>query len=169
FTKQYAKVRSKKKFKNFAILKPGPPCAEASASCTPNHTIMIVASDSTICRPSESTDGAAVAVRLSHPFLMRIKKSIACLRHVLVVKCPLGARGRLLRLHRIESLLITIAGLEQRLEIVLLNLLANHLLKLLGLEHLICVLLGAQLDQECLVDPLQSRHLGMLSWICGMR
>ena len=28
----------------------------------------------------EVIDGAAVAVRLSHPFLMRIKKSIACLR-----------------------------------------------------------------------------------------
>ena len=86
----------------------------------------------------------------------------------LVVKCPLGARGRLLRRHRIESLLITIAGLEQRLEIVLLNFLTNHLLKLLGLEHLICVLLGTQLDQKCLVDPLQSRHFRVLCRICRM-
>ena len=60
---------------------------------------------------------------------------------------PLGSRRRLLRRHRIESLLISVADLEQRFEIVLLHLLANHLLQLLSLEHLIGVLLGAQFDQ----------------------
>jgi hypothetical protein len=42
---------------------------------------------------------------------------------------------------------IAVACLEQRFEIVLLHFLADHLLQLLGLEHLIGVLLGAQLDQ----------------------
>ncbi len=47
----------------------------------------------------------------------------------------------------LKVLLITIAGLEQRLEIVLLHLLTDDLLQLLSLEHLIGVLLCAQFDQ----------------------
>ena len=54
----------------------------------------------------------------------------------------------------VEVLLIPVAGLEQRLEIVLLHLLANDLLQCLPLQNLICFLLRTQLDQQGLVDAL---------------
>ena len=60
---------------------------------------------------------------------------------------PLGARGRLLRGDFIEILLIAGAGLEQRFEIVLLHLLADHLLHSLCFKNLVGLLLRAQLDQ----------------------
>ena len=56
-----------KKFRNFAMLKPGPPCADASDSCTPNHTSIIVARAMQMWSPSASIDGAAVVVNESHP------------------------------------------------------------------------------------------------------
>jgi hypothetical protein len=37
---------------------------------------MMVARATTMRRPSESIEGDTVAVRFSHPFLIRIKKSI---------------------------------------------------------------------------------------------
>ena len=45
---------------------------------------------------------------------------------------------------------------------ILLLLLRDDLLQSGGLSDLICVLLGAELHKGCLVDPLQSGHVGML-------
>ena len=59
-------------------------------------------------------------------------------------------------------LLIGAAGLKQRLEIVLLHFLADHLLHGLRLEHLIRLLLRPELDQERLIDALQGGHLRVL-------
>ena len=65
--------------------------------------------------------------------------------------------------------MISVPRLEERLKIVLLNLLANDLLQRLALQDLIGFLLRAQFDQKSLVDPLKRGHLGMLSRICRMR
>ena len=47
----------------------------------------------------------------------------------------------------LKVLLIAVAGVEQRFQIVLLHFLSDDLLQCLRLEHLIGLLLGAQFDQ----------------------
>jgi hypothetical protein len=78
------------------------------------------------------------------------------------MKCPLRSGTRLLRGQAVEVLLVTIAGLKERLEVILLNLLSDELLQRLRLEELVGFLLRAQLDQKRLIDTLQSRHLSVL-------
>ena len=95
----------------------------------------------------------------------KIHNDLACRS---VMKCPLRSCSRLLGRDGVEVLLITVAQQKQRLEIVLLNLLPDHLLQRLRLQHLIGLLLRAQFDQQRLVDTLQRGHLGMLSRIGGM-
>ena len=81
---------------------------------------------------------------------------------------PTGARAGRLWGDRVVVLLIGTAGLEQGFKIVLLDFLADHLLHGLRLEHLVRLLLRAQLDQERLVDTLQGRHLRVLRRVSGM-
>ena len=67
------------------------------------------------------------------------------------------------RLHsRIVLLLIVGSILESSLQSILLLFLRNDLLKSGCLSNLIRILLGAELHQCCLVDSLQSRHVGVL-------
>ena len=49
------------------MLKPTPPCAEASASCTPNQTIMVVNSAKKMWKPRALMEGLPVLVRLVIP------------------------------------------------------------------------------------------------------
>ena len=85
-----------------------------------------------------------------------------------VVKCPLRPGSRLLGSNRVEILLIPVSKQKQGLQIILLNLLADHLLQCLHLQHLVGLLLSAQFDEQRLIDPLQGSHLGVLSRISGM-
>ena len=71
--------------------------------------------------------------------------------------------------YRIEVLLVTVRGLKQRLQIVLLYFLANDLLQRLSLEDLICLLLGVQFNKQGLIDALKRCHFGMLSRVRRMR
>lgn len=65
-------------------------------------------------------------------------------------------------------MLIAVAEQKQRLQVVLLDLLADHLLQSLHLQHLIGFLLSAQFKQQRLVDPLQRSHLCVLRRIDRM-
>lgn len=53
------------------------------------------------------------------------------------MKRPLRPRSRLLGCHVVESLLISVSQLKERLQVVLLNLLADDLLQRLSLQNLI--------------------------------
>ena len=85
------------------------------------------------------------------------------------MKCPLRPCTRLLRAYVVEILLIAVACLKERFEIVLLDLLPNDLLQRLCLKNLICLLLGPQFDQQGLIDPLKGGHLRVLCRIGRMR
>ena len=89
--------------------------------------------------------------------------------NVSIVKAPSSSGIRLLGHHVVDFLLITVARLKQRLQIVLLNLLANYQLKGLSLKDLVCLLLNPQFDKEGLVDPLERSHFCMLRRIGRMR
>ena len=84
------------------------------------------------------------------------------------MKSPLRSRTGLLGREIVEILLITIASLEKRLQVVLLDLLTNDLLQRLALQDLIGLLLGSQFDQERLVDPLKCGHFRVLCRIGRM-
>src|SRR5436305_9489563 len=101
---------------------------------------MMVAREITMWSPRPSIDGETVAVRLSQPFLIKIRKSISASRSIM--KSPLCSRACLLGRHKIEILLIRVPCLKECLEIILLNLLANHELQRLSLKELIGLLLG---------------------------
>ena len=72
----FRNVISTKKLTKRARLKPGPPCADASASCTPNQTSMIVARAMHIRRPIAVMEGAAVEANWSHPCVMKFSSPI---------------------------------------------------------------------------------------------
>jgi hypothetical protein len=49
-----------KRLRNLPMLNPAPSCADASASCTPNQTNMMVANATTMWIPIDVMEGAAV-------------------------------------------------------------------------------------------------------------
>lgn len=81
------------------------------------------------------------------------------------MKCPLSTCPSLLGSDTIEVLLVIVGRREERFQIVLLHFLTNKLLKCLRLEDLVRFLLGSQLDQKRLIDPLQRCHLRVLCWV----
>ena len=85
------------------------------------------------------------------------------------MKGPLSPRSRLLGCEIVEILLITVASLKERLQVVLLQFLANDLLQRLPLQDLIGFLLRAKFDEKGLVNPLERGHFSMLSGIARMR
>src|SRR5260370_38531349 len=71
-----------KKLRNFPMWKPWPPWVEASDSCTPNQTSMMVASAMHMRTPKASIVGDAVAVSASHPFVIQFSTPIHHLARV---------------------------------------------------------------------------------------
>src|SRR5258708_17796835 len=69
-----------KRFRNLPKLNPGPPCADASASCTPNQTIIMVANARTMCTPIAVIEGAAVAASDWHPCAINSKSPVPMFR-----------------------------------------------------------------------------------------
>ena len=152
---------STKKLMNFARLNPGPPCADARASWTPNQTSMMVANAMTIRKPERVDRRGYSRSEVVTSVLNQYQKIHCRPPNLSIVKTPLSSGIRLLGHHVVEFLLITVARLKQRLQVVLLNLLANYQLKGLSLKDLVCLLLNPQFDKEGLVDPLERRHFRM--------
>src|SRR5258708_25617766 len=65
-----------KKLRNLPMSKPWPPWVEASDSCTPNQTSMMVASAMHMRTPKASIVGDAVAVSASHPCVIQFSTPI---------------------------------------------------------------------------------------------
>ena len=65
-----------KKLRNFPMWKPWPPWVEASDSCTPNQTSMMVARAMHMRTPKASIVGDAVAVSASHPCVIQFSTPI---------------------------------------------------------------------------------------------
>src|ERR1017187_7127216 len=147
----------------------------------PNQTSMIVASERTMRSPIASTLGDMVAVRLSHCCVMKVSNEFPIIAPLCQKRC-IGNSESLLNCSVTERLsdsgciagdvavvvgLIAVSRLQRQLQRVLLLLLLHDLLQALGLRHLARLLLGAKLNQECLVDALQRSKFGLLAWIAG--
>src|ERR1700721_3542419 len=71
-----------KKLRNFPMWKPWRPWVEASDSCTPNQTSMMVASAMRMRTPKASIVGDALAVSASHPCVIQFSTPIHHLARV---------------------------------------------------------------------------------------
>src|ERR1035441_5110495 len=148
----------------------------------PNQTSMIVANERTMRSPIASTLGDMVAVRLSHCCVMKLSNEFPIIAPFCQKRC-IGNSEPLLICSVTECLsdsgciggdvavvvgLVPVCGLQRQLQRVLLLLLLYDLLQALGLRHLARLLLGAELNQECLIDALQRSKFGLLAWIAGV-
>src|SRR5260370_42529950 len=82
-----------KKLRNFPMWKPWPPWVEASDSCTPNQTSMMVASAMHMRTPKASIVGDAVAAEAAHPWVIQLTTPIRHLRqaHPRPIGLPVAA------------------------------------------------------------------------------